>query len=68
MRKFSELRLWLSILLVFVYVFIADMFFDYIINVEFDGFLQMVFSITFLAITFYTGKAVYLLWKKKNNV
>lgn len=64
--KFTETRLWLSVILLFLYIFIADLYVDYIISREVDGFLQMAATVVFLVITFYSMKGVFLLWTKNN--
>lgn len=66
--KFTESRLWISIILVFFYLFLADLFVDYIISREVDSVLQMVLSIAFLAFTYYTMKGIFKLWNKKEKV
>ena len=63
---FSEARLWVTIAMVLLYIYLTDLFVDYVISRELDGVEQMILSFVFLVATFYTGKGIYLLWRKKN--
>ena len=66
--KFSELRLWYSIALVFLYIIVGNFFADYVVSIEMDGFVQMFLTFVFLVYTYYTIKVVYRLWNPKSNV
>lgn len=66
--KFTESRLWISITLVFFYLFVTDQFVDFIISREVDSVLQMGLSILFLVFTYYTMKVIFKLWTKKEEV
>jgi hypothetical protein len=63
---FSEARLWITIAMVLLYICLTDLYVDYVISRELDSVEQMILSFVFLVITFYTGKGVYLLWRKKS--
>lgn len=65
---FSESRLWVAIAMVLLYIKLTDLFVDYVINRELDGIEQMILSFVFLVVSFYTGKGVYLLFKKKRTL
>lgn len=56
--KIKNQPLWITIAVILIYLFLADLYFENVINKEMRYELQLVFSFVFILITFYVIRLI----------